>query len=376
MDTALTYTHRNRRSPQWVVADDLTGACDAGVAFVSQGRCVRVLLQTAPGLDQDICCISTESRAWKPSQAEAVVTEYLQRLPQGACLFKKLDSVFRGNTIVELAAVVRSLPAGWVLCAPAYPMMGRTVRDGVLSVRSLQQMQTVDIAAALRHADVAFQAIDSASSLAEAHQAAHRSGARLLLCDAATQEDLQALVRAQAASHEATVWAGSAGLAKALAAESGTPNSSCASSALPAGRMLFCIGSDHAVMRHQLARLCASEEIEMYDAGCVLPDDDRSLVLRVGRDVDALRISVETMRVETLGSVFVTGGDTAARLCAALQAQSLRLIEEPEPGVPLAVIEGGRWSGVPLLLKSGGFGDADTLQRLYRRRERAEVHAV
>ena len=44
----------------------------------------------------------------------------------------------------------------------------------------------------------------------------------------------------------------------------------------------------------------------------------------------------------------------------------MRLLGRLEPGIPKSVIEGGTWSGVEVISKSGAFGAADVLRKLLK----------
>ena len=121
-----------------MIADDLTGACDAGAAFAAQGFETRVLLE--PGseavAEAELTVVSTESRDDASDDAKKKVA--------GACrwmgernitvLFKKIDSVLRGNIEAEVAAVMNACGFGSAVLTPAFPAMGRTVRQGALRV--------------------------------------------------------------------------------------------------------------------------------------------------------------------------------------------------------------------------------------------------
>lgn len=60
----------------------------------------------------------------------------------------------------------------------------------------------------------------------------------------------------------------------------------------------------------------------------------------------------------------MTGGETAAQICRVLGIKTLRLTHEIAPGIPAGVAEGGSFDGVPVILKSGGFGSPDLLHRI------------
>jgi uncharacterized protein YgbK (DUF1537 family) len=63
----------------------------------------------------------------------------------------------------------------------------------------------------------------------------------------------------------------------------------------------------------------------------------------------------------TPGAVVLTGGQTARLVCQHIGALGVRLLGELEPGVPIGYLIGGKWDGVPVITKAGGFGSPSTL---------------
>jgi len=64
------------------------------------------------------------------------------------------------------------------------------------------------------------------------------------------------------------------------------------------------------------------------------------------------------------GALFVTGGETLSRVCAALGTEALQVQGEIEPGIPVSVLKGGKWQGVRVISKSGAFGNEGLIRRL------------
>jgi len=62
-----------------------------------------------------------------------------------------------------------------------------------------------------------------------------------------------------------------------------------------------------------------------------------------------------------LAGLVLTGGDVALAVCRALRAKALSLIGEVAPGIPLAHIQGGPHSGLPVVTKAGGFGREEAI---------------
>ena len=61
-----------------------------------------------------------------------------------------------------------------------------------------------------------------------------------------------------------------------------------------------------------------------------------------------------------IGGLILTGGETARAVLDAFGVQSLEVIGEAEPGVPLSITD----AGLPVITKAGAFGDTETLARV------------
>lgn len=354
-----------------MLADDLTGACDAAAAFAARGLRTQVGLtqDAAPAPGCEVWSRSSESRDIPAAQLAATLQQHLDHAPAARQQFKKIDSVFRGNTFAEIALVARAASPRLVLVAPAFPAAGRIVREGVLHVRDVRGEQRVPLVAELHKAGVVcdpLRAATSVEAVAQALQECVAHGPRILLCDAETQHDLDSLVAAAEALAEPPLWIGSAGLAHALAAHwrpQGLPHALQQRDA--ADVALFFIGSDHPVTQRQRAQL------ERSHAGNVAVR-----VHEVPRDAAGTAAVTQAMAILDPGRiacVFVTGGDTATTVLRALGVESLEIVGEFATGLPVATAVGGPLDGVPLILKSGGFGSDDVLCRIAERFSAAPV---
>ncbi len=120
-----------------ILADDLTGACDAGAAFLRTGYPLRVWLDSrnlspAPGVQ----AFATASRNLPPSGAAVAVYSAISALSEipHSLIFKKIDSALRGQIAVELLAAHRALHTRAILLALAFSAAGRTVCGGFLKI--------------------------------------------------------------------------------------------------------------------------------------------------------------------------------------------------------------------------------------------------
>jgi len=297
-----------------LIADDLTGACDAGVAFPG----AAVVLQDPPPA-AEVLVYSTDSRADGAELAAAKVAALCAKLPAAAILYKKIDSMLRGNVAAEVFAV----PRRPIVVCPAFPEQGRTVVNG------RAEPAGVDL-----------------RSLFGSHP-------EVEIADAATSADLHRIARDALARSPVPLLAGSAGLARELSLILGFQRP--APPLLHGGaRPILCVGSDHQVTLAQVDYLRANgtRPCHIISINPRLPDPK------------ALQHLINLVSGSRDGGLFLTGGDTACMVFAALGVRAIRLSHEILPGVPAGRMEGGAANGVAVVTKSGGFGGPDTLVRI------------
>ncbi|TPQ21082.1 four-carbon acid sugar kinase family protein [Streptomyces sporangiiformans] len=114
------------------LADDLSGAAETAAALGRpRGRTVRIVLGpvTAPPLDGEAVVLDLDTRQLSAGEAASAVRDALAHA-DGDVVLKKIDSLLRGNLATETAAYAAG--AAGVVIAPALPVAGRTVRDGVV----------------------------------------------------------------------------------------------------------------------------------------------------------------------------------------------------------------------------------------------------
>jgi len=326
----------------YILADDLTGACDSGISFLRAGSGVRVWLGAAAQFSapEPVQAFNTDSRSLSPAKASHVVSRSLAAIASNphALLFKKIDSAGRGPLAAEILAAHRVSGSRAVLLAPAFPAAGRTVRNGILEIHDATGQRTlIDVAALFppRHRDLIHLV-----SRSEMLGAALDTGKPVLLCDSSTQSDLESLVRS-AENFPGLLFAGSAGLAQALACRNSlhVPRTSAPSAA----RTLIVAGSDHPVTELQLRVL------DRADSHAV-----QVLRIRLSRR-DCPRI-LDAFHNFAPQALILTGGDTAVFAAGTLGAHSFILHGELAPGIPWGTVQGGMAEGCIVITKSGGFG--------------------
>jgi D-threonate/D-erythronate kinase len=333
-----------------LLADDLTGACDAGAAFLASGHPVRVWFgaRALYETDESVQAFHTASRDLAADRAAEAVARAAAGMAHDAntLLFKKVDSAGRGPVGAELLAAQRVLGTRAILFAPAFPAMGRTVRNGVLEIRDAsgeaRQVQIAGLFPAEIRETIA--PIASADEIATAIE----SGKKLLLCDSLTQQDIDALARTAEPLH-GLLYAGSAGLARAIANLHPAPALNAPNAT--ANRILVIAGSPHPVTKLQLDQLEDGEiphsNFQVLRIACEKSEASRIRAAWDAFDPDAL---------------ILTGGETAQLAAEALCADSILLHGELADGIPWGTFEGGRARGRIAVTKSGGFGGISALR--------------
>jgi uncharacterized protein YgbK (DUF1537 family) len=368
-----------------VIADDLTGACDSAVAFSVRGMKTEVMLDwcAAEDFSTAVIAIDTESRDIPALEARRKLQTAVSQLSlkRFTHIFKKIDSVFRGNTLNEIVTAIDEFPFDLAIMAPAYPRLGRTSRDGIVRVCDLSGEQAFAVRDRLQASGlkICHIAVDSAvEQIAEVLTKNLHGECHLVYCDAMKERDLQVIVTEGRKLAVRTLWIGSAGLAHALALDLVRENpdgpsaetSGCHSSVETSGSVFLFIGSDHLVTQTQLYALHKEHEVIEYAFDGSKNDGYQGsgiFLLTVKRGVTTeldISSTLKWIRPDNISCLFMTGGDTAMLVCRALGIQGLQLQDEFAPGLPRGRALGGALAGLPVILKSGGFGETDVLCRI------------
>jgi len=345
-----------------ILADDLTGACDAGIEFALTGLPVHVWLPGVNNTGGGINVYDTDSRGLAMEEAAERVSELAGELTRDGAvlLYKKIDSTLKGNLGSELRGLRDKGLIHGAIVAPANPRMGRTISDGWLDVYGergphLPSMLRAQGLAGVAHVDQG-KVAEGAGSIAAHIRELLAVKMAYFAFDTVVPWHLQEIARAAQSLGNRLLLVGSAALAGELArlmsARATQGRSSRQADGLLRGLAVF-IGSENPVTLRQLDYL-----LEHRPEG---------------------ELRVERLRPEELGrplrddllpppnrrwTIFVSGGDTAESVLGAMGAQGIRLAGELAPGVPWGYVRGGAWEGTPVVTKPGGFGAPDTLARV------------
>jgi len=404
-----------------ILADDLTGATDAAVAFAKRGARTDVWLDRPRALsDVDVAAIDLDTRALPPVAAADRVRTLLSALPPGVRLAKKIDSTLRGNIAAETDALLAGREGAVAIVVPAHPHNGRVQRDGILLVDGLPVHESdfgrdlftpVGSSDVRRHLPEGRTALISApgmlggrAALARELTAAVGGGARAVTIDAQTEDDLTAIA-ALVAEDGRYICVGSAGLLEAfapcvlggVAAARGNPAPARGSVRHP---VLFVIGSLSSMTHSQIARFSdCGGTTEMIDPRTILIDEGRARSQAIAARIDAalgadedvlVALSSDRSDVEAAlsmgrlhgfdvpttsralrerfvelvapllakaGTVVLSGADVARTFLARAGIEGVRIIGEATANIPLARAIG---SDVLVVTKAGGSGTPQT----------------
>lgn len=382
-----------------VIADDFTGANDAGVSLAVRGKKVSVAFQTPFTSDTDALVINSDSRAMAASEAAEKLARYAEDVAAAGWLVKKIDSTLRGNPGAEVEALLKLSGKRQAIIAPAFPAAGRTTQDGICRVFGVPVTETEfasDPKTPVRHAQVAQvlaeqTALQSRVITPDRLADALQSDARLLIVDAQSDDDLDQIMAAAWVCDERPLLVGSAGLCDALARRLARPRQLLAvigsmseiaqqqiqraGEVANVSRVLIDIDD---VFRHEMAgylqqiatALTAGQHCVVHTCADVLARHQIDRLCQqhglsraaLGETISAFLGSLTRTALEanTPAALYVSGGDVAMAVASALNAQGFAISGQVAQCVPFGRFLGCRWQG-PVMTKAGGFGTETTL---------------
>lgn len=412
-----------------VVADDLTGANATGVLLKKNGFSTYTVLEAEHAADPaltgcDCLVVPTESRAIDSREAYDRVRRTLSSLAEdGVALYaKRIDSTLRGNLGSETDAFLDVLgPEYTAVCVPCFPSSGRVLVGGYLLVNGVPLQKTevardpknpITTSSAKQlyqaqsrypletiHLDDIAKGVDS---LAARMSQAVKNGARILVCDSVSMEDMETIVDALLA----------AGL-KFIPVDPGVFTATAAKRILPRnkvtgpGKVLMAIGSVNGVARAQVKELLGDLEIyhTYLEIGEVLESlprreaeikraakellaaaKDYEYLTVIGSGIDPARrvpfepymkrdnctaedlslligdaiaaVALEVLRGDSdFRAIYSTGGDISAAINRQMGTVGLRLLDEVVPLAGYGELIGGEFSGMKFISKGGMVGD-------------------
>ena len=405
-----------------IVADDLTGANDTGIQFSKKGLTTIVMLSEQQAC-ADVIVADSDSRRESPETAAKQVRETAAMLQKQYphYWYKKIDSTLRGNVGAELEAMLSQLDFPFAVVCPAFPATGRGVAGGHLLVNGIPVLATEYSKDVLK--PVRSSSIEEVIRLQADLKCGHLSisdlekgpefcinkvndlilqDTKVIIADACSEPDLKiigCIIGSYSTNPPLAV--GSAGLADYL------PDSWSGTKKIEQKPVLVLAGSVSQTTREQADILIKSTSchVVQLELDKVLSLDARYRAMLIDNISDALTAGVDVLvrsadkpeRIEEaraaghkldmtqdqvsakiaeffallarevsirnipMAGMILTGGDVAIRICRALEAMGMELVDEVSAGIPVARLSGGVADKTKVVTKAGGFGKPDAL---------------
>jgi uncharacterized protein YgbK (DUF1537 family) len=417
-----------------ILADDLTGANDTAIQFVNHGFPALVLTHAGKRVplsvdDYAVLALNTESRATDAQEAYKTVRNMVSRfrsILSGGRLYKKIDSVLRGNPASELVAVMDELDISLALVAPSFPANQSILEQGQLNSGSVRINAVEVFSHEMNYATegIVLEEIRRGYvSLARYILDHHAEGIQIFIADAVTDDDLEILYRSSGLLGKPAILAGSAALARHMAGDLSrgrgksflhTTESLFVKPTVMNGKgpVLIIAGTRQGETAAQITTLSRiySVPIIRFKIDMVNQEQGCQAVSRafneaaeqMEKNPELCIVAVESMfrseipagnvnRLEdsggergmvisaALGSLtgklleafdfpvmVSTGGDTTLAICKTLGVEGIEPLAELCPGIPIGRIVGGPHEGRHIVTKSGRFGTRESLLEIQR----------
>ena len=348
-----------------VIADDLTGAAD-------------------------LVCVDTDSRASEPAEAakRAALAAKTLQAAGAKWIYKKVDSVLRGQVTAEVEAVMKQLNLERALLLPANPTLGRVIRHGeyFLRGRPLHKTEFARDPHFPRRSSKVLQLVKVPENFAMRVANGDRTLAdgTILVGDVESTADLQNWT---ASCDEQMLPAGGAEFFNALLTMAGGGSRQSAASGMPApsGKEFFITGtstqaarkfvaaarrnktpvfslpqelawgatfSDAAVESVSQRVIAGFENSPRVILGIGLPQvRDKDVAGRLSGQV--VRVAEQVLRRMHIENIFAEGGATAAELVRCMDWPRLEIVRELAPGVATLAVGGDQ--NFLLTIKPGSY---------------------
>ena len=344
-----------------VLADDATGALECASLLAGLHLDVELTLLPAQAACRGICVADTESRHLPPEQAAGRIRQWLEAAGP-VRVFKKTDSTLRGNIAAELTAML-DRPIVYI---PAYPALGRTVREGILFVHGVPIAESEfaeDARNPVRSSRVADlfppDRIESIPDAAALSAALRDTSPRILICDAVTGEDIASLAVVLRDTAAQPYVAGPAGFIPLWATLAPFQKKDPPTVA-GARKWLVVCGSRHR-QSHRQAEFAEAMGLRVIRSPIETMDSPENVAAELARQAMAF------IRDERIGAVLIMGGDTVWALWRALGLTAVTPLPEVLPGIAACVSPDNT---LLFVTKAGGFGDDRIVEQVLERFKR------
>lgn len=345
-----------------VIADDLTGAAEIAGIGHRYGLPARLVCRPPTSFRPGLTVVDTDTRMLTPADAAAEVTRFVAeaRGRRFDLVYKKTDSVLRGPIAAELDALLIALNRNSAVLAPQNPSRGRVIIGGEYRIDGVPLHET----------PFARDPIHPAlTSDVAARLGAH--GGSIRIVDGTTPADLRKHAIELPAG---ALPAGGADFFLARLESLGLTEHRSFIGNVLAGPMLIVCGSTapYPFIPGVAARPLMDDALELWrDSLCWLLEGGHHAMMTIDRPLDArsgaaaqIQETIATVCSSVLkrcsvGTLFVTGGATAAAVCRAMGwdefdvegelASGIVQLRPIAAGVPSVVLKPGSYPWPPQL---------------------------
>jgi D-threonate/D-erythronate kinase len=354
-----------------VIADDLTGAAEVGGTAFSHGIPAEIQIDRVLPVKNKLNVVDADTRCRSQQEAAHTVQraagDLLRQAPSRR-IFKKVDSLLRGNVLSELTALLRVSGAPRILLVPANPALGRTIRAGTYLIQGVP-IDATEFARDPRHPVSSSKILDMLAPFPESPPIALASPGEpvpltgIVVAQSSSVEDLDHWARI---ASDDKVWAGAAAFFAALLRAEGYKEHGQDERTAVTNRTLLVSGSASDVSQAHLRSLlrfgipvismppalfssgtqargnwlqewaaqisgalqgCAQVAVTIGQFGNLLPGQGGRLARHLAEVVQAV---LERTAVDHL---WVEGGETASRIVRHLGWERLEVSRQVAPGV-------------------------------------------
>lgn len=247
-----------------MIADDFTGALDAGVQFAKKGFSTKVLVYSKDmsfqAEDADVLVVDAETRHKKSLEAYLTIFRIVKPAAESGVkyLFKKTDSALRGNIGAELTAMLDATGKSLLSFVPAFPQINRVTVNGVHYIEGIPVDRSVfgsDPFEPVTEANVEKLIHQQCETNVQTISAGHTPDVcqekTIAVYDCASDEELKGIADSLKKTGSLGLIAGCAGLAEILPDVLGWPKSETTQPRLPEKFLVVC-GSVNPITVRQL----------------------------------------------------------------------------------------------------------------------------
>lgn len=402
-----------------VIADDLTGANEIGIilsehnkkAFILSGQPkyedIKYLADHRRDLVVNLCSRNLDGKdAYERVKAFLSCSEKIKK----RLVYKKTDSTIRGNLAEEIDAILDLKFIDMVFFVPAFPEMQRITVGGYHLVNQIpinktqytngdRSIKTSYLPTLLAEKSkhkidmIPLQVVESGyREIIKYTKACYKKGIRIMVGDACMDGDLRNIKDTVLNMDLRILPVGSAGLFQHFFPPGNLSN---------AHPCLVVCGSFNKVSLAQVERLTeedGAKKIEInlpqifknkdsevgrvvevgasaLDKGCELvlftpqrkyrssstmgPQEERRIVTEIDRFLSVVVRKI--MERQTVSGLILTGGSISSAVISGLEAIGMEVKGQLAPLIPLGILKGGPFDGLPVITKAGGFGEEDVL---------------